>query len=283
MSALLFSIAALFMAAQAESSDLDDGFYLITADTTAPSVTTAGGWTVHVGEPTTVSLVQATLRSQDNWNQRFQLDLEVPQAPTGTEEPPQWRVLVVNGTAHRQLSAGSGTAPGRSTMGFTVFTRADANAVAGYFQVQPRLRRHPGHQIAVRFEPPTDPARPGEAIAVTLQIENVGSRPIIFQQGGRNRAERDNQYDFIARRLGRALPDIGTSMHFGGLSHNVTLEPGEVFADSVDLAKWFTFNEAGVHDVLGTYVMALKGPADFVFTVWEETVAAPFTLEVSDD
>ena len=103
---------------------------------------------------------------------------------------------------------------------------------------------------------------PLEDVIVTLRITNVGTNAVSFMQGGRNRAARDNQYTFSARSRGKQVEDVGTSYHFGGLAVRRVLRPGDVFEDKVSLKKWFSFKDAGMYEMHGSYYVDFQDPED---------------------
>jgi hypothetical protein len=221
----------------------------------------------------------ASLVAQDNRNETFALHLRVPYDPA-LSAPGSLR-LAVGGTVHVSSGAGSsGTT--WSHVSFRIEGRAAADAVAAFLGVSPRLRRHPGHALSAEFVPAVRSLPAGPAPRVAFRLTNVGDAPVAFVQGGRNRAERDNQYDFLARLAERLVPDIGTQTHFGGRSVRRLLGPGETFEDEVDLAKWFRFDRPGLHEVLGTYALTLVDVStDDQVPLWEEHVTAPFLVEVT--
>ena len=146
------------------------------------------------------------------------------------------RVLVVDGNAYSPIGFGSDPYYGRQTsLHILVSGRKHADNIGKHLSIRPRLRTHPGYLLAVRFTPKKTSYDVGQDIEVVLQVKNVGEKAVTFQQGGRNRAARDNQYEFIARsRDGKQIRDRGKAGHFGGISHLRTLEPGGVFETSVN-------------------------------------------------
>ncbi|MDD3926790.1 MAG: hypothetical protein PHT33_09050 [bacterium] len=81
-----------------------DGFYLCTADVTAPVVGIQDGQELYLGKKCALEIKKAELTAQDNANTRFYLYLTVPYE-ADLENPSH--VLVVGGTVYRQSSSGS--------------------------------------------------------------------------------------------------------------------------------------------------------------------------------
>jgi len=274
------SMLILLLAHVVLATNFDSGFYRITNDESMRSVVTQSGRKVHVGKMEQLQIKKVTLTSRDNWNEKFYLHIEVPYDPS--LEKGQWHVLVVSGEAYKQSSGGSSQKK-TSSLGFTIFGRKKAEAVAQYFSIKPCLRVHPGYQFAVKFIPMKEKFAHGENVLVTLMIKNIGTNTVAFQKGGRNRASRDNQYEFVARHRGKQVSDIGQPGHFGGLSFRKVLKPGEVFMNSVNLCKWFDFKKPGTYEILGTYVMEFNDPDDESwFTIWEGYVSAEFSLSIME-
>jgi hypothetical protein len=59
----------------------------------------------------------------------------------------------------------------------------------------------------------------------------------------------------------------------------VTLKAGEVFTDTVDLSKWFSFDKKGHYDVLGSYSMDFVIPENLRL-IWSDYVSAGFVVTI---
>jgi hypothetical protein len=133
-------------------------------------------------------------------------------------------------------------------------------------------REHPGHRLRARFLCGDMNA----TTTVTLELANVGDVPLIFQDGGMNRGMRNNQFGFTGFRDLKPLADIGSPVHFGGLSQTVVLRKGETFTKPVDLSKWFDLSEPGQYQFVGTFYLQIEPPAGGYRIVWDEYVGAAF-------
>jgi hypothetical protein len=256
-----------------------EGFFVMTPTSSLAAIP-QDGLAVPVGAGRVFEIVGVKLSSTDNGNERFHLSVEVPYEPELDEGP--WHVLVVGDAIYRQTSLGS--TEGRvHTLGFDIRGRENAEAVGKYFSVEPRYRRHPGHRLHVEFVPREDEFYAGSEVLVALRITNVGTGAVAFQQGGRNRAPRDNQYVFSGELSCSPIEDIGSRCHAGGLSAVRRLEPGEVFEDEIDLSDWFRFDRAGTYQLLGSYYMAFCDPdGDSWWTIWEDYATAEFTVVIAE-
>jgi hypothetical protein len=147
----------------------------------------------------------------------------------------------------------------------------------------PPERRHPGHQMKTEYIAATPEFKIGEPVPVVLRITNIGDAAFTFMRGGRQRGARDNQFAFNAQLGRRMLPDVGDPVHFGGLGSYVLLRPGEHVEIPVDLTKWFSFGEAGLCSIRGSYFMAFADPElDAHPTIWEDFACAEFTITITD-
>lgn len=145
-------------------------------------------------------------------------------------------------------------------------------------------RRHPGHQMKAEFIPAKPEFTIGEPVPVVLRISNIGDSAFRFMRGGRQRGARDNQFAFNAQLGRRMLPDVGDPIHFGGLGSYVLLKPGEHVEIPVDLTKWFSFEEAGLCAMRGSYFMEFADlDPDARLTLWEDFACAEFTITISDN
>ena len=188
----------------------------------------------------------------------------------------------MDGAAYRQIGSGS-SQKDRSSASFEVTGDDNAKQVAKYFGTPLPYRKHPGHELQVSFIPVKQEFDTGEEVIVTLRITNVGTQAVAFMQGGRNRAARDNQYIFSATYRGKQVEDIGTSYHLGGISVRRVLQPGDIFEDKVTLQKWFSFREAGVYEIHGSYYLDFQGPADDSWkTIWEDYASADFAVTIKE-
>ncbi len=258
-------------------ASLENGFYPLYRGEARHKVTTQRGENLRVGARARPDAKNANIWSLDNCNEVFRLSVEMP-GHIGSS----YHVLVVDGTAYKQSSTASlGERSVRSC--FRILGRKEAEQVANYLSIKPRYRRHPGHRLAVKFVPTEGELEVGKSTVVMMTIRNVGTEEVHFRKGGMSRAPRDNQYTFVARHMGKQIDDVGDSIHFGGRSRSVTLKPGDSFADTADLAKWFRFSETGMYEMLGSYYMAFyESREDRRWIAWEDYATASFTLTVRE-
>ena len=182
------------------------------------------------------------------------------------------------------MQSGSGSSHEQtSSLSFYISGEGHAKKISRFFRTPLIYRRHPRHNLLVSFSSTKQEFLVGAEVNATLRIENVGTHTIGFMKGGRNRAARDNQYVFAARLGGKQVPDVGTSYHFGGLATREVLKAGEVFEDTISLNKWFSFEKAGVYEVLGSYYLNFVEPeADSWRSIWEDYVSAEFLVRIKE-
>ncbi len=255
----------------------DDGIYLREQGEPAPWIMSQDGQKLFFGARQDVEIRESELVSQDNANSGFYLSLTVPYNAAIDSST---YILIVDGTAYRQSGSGASQEE-ESSISFYIAGEDKARQVAAYFGTSLLYRRHPRHTLLVSFIPAQHEFPVGTEVTVTLRIANIGTNQIAFMQGGRNRAERDNQYVFAARYRGKQVDDIGSSDHFGGMAVRRVLKPGEVFEDEISLGKWFAFAEPGMYEVHGAYYMAFVDPdADAWRTIWEDYASADFLVVI---
>lgn len=255
---------------------LPDGIYLQARGQPAPPIRTQDGREFFLGAKRELKIQRSELLSDDNANSRFQLHLTTAYDPTLS---PETYMLIVAGTVYRQ--GGSGASQESSSLTFQILEEDNAKQVARYFDIPIAYRRHPGHKLRVAFTPTKQSFASGAEVTAVLRITNIGTKPIAFLKGGRNRAPRDNQYIFSAHRYGEPVPEIGTSQHFGGRASKYVLQPAATFEDTISLSKWFAFDLTGFYDIHGSYFMNFIEPeADSWRTVWTDYVGADFMVKI---
>ncbi len=257
----------------AHADALANGIYEIAE--VGAAVRTLNGKEIHLGEKIGDSVSKVVVDSISNDNEQYSLSLvkesafskEVGNVALCVEG---YCVAFDSAFNDRNMTFG---------MGARVSSSPAAEVFARFFGVTPKKRAHPGYALATRFVPEKDSFLLNEPLSITLEVKNVGSVPVRFQVGGKNRGARDNQFGFTAYGSS-AVPDTGSPFHMGGESVIRTLKPGETFDKTVDLRKWFTFQKPGAYFITGTYDMSFFDPDDNRFVVWEDYAAARFVVRV---
>lgn len=207
--------------------------------------------------------------SQDNFNSRYWINLKPVPSPEK-----EFHGLILKGRKFTLVSSGHGaTGEMLDSISFYADSQVATN-VANALKVTPKIRKHPGHKLQTRFvcnDMTTN-------TTVTLEITNLGDSTVVFQDGGMNRGMRNNQFGFAGFRNGKALPDIGSPVHFGGRSTYVSLKKGETFQKRVNLTKWFDLSEKGYYDVRGTFYMEFHSSTEDHRIMWADYVGAQFTF-----
>jgi hypothetical protein len=216
-----------------------------------------------------------TIRSASNDNQRYYLALH---AATNFSLPCTQIGLIVGNKVIRFSGQGHGTG-GYTSMETTVEDPEVIPEIAKCFHADIRNRHHPGHRMLVQFTPDKKQFSPGDPVTVTIRIQNVGDADFTFWNGGRTRmATRNNQFAFTAEVWGKVVADTGNPGHRGGMSVPVTLAPGKSFEiQSLDLTKWFQFDEKGWYNIRGSYYMRFGLPDE---NEWEDFACAEFKVIV---
>jgi len=282
MKAFITTMLLLISASALGADQPGDGIYLWSKDGSAPPITSQAGKKLFLGARQDLKIQSLDLSSQDNANTRFDLSLTLPY---DKNIGPSSYILIVSGTAYEQIASGAtqenASKEKISHIYFRISGDANARQVSQYLKTPIVYRKHPRHNLLVSFTPTKQEFSIGDEVTATLRITNVGTNTISFLQGGRNRAERDNQYVFCARYNGRQVEDIGTSGHTGGLGVWRVLKPGETFEDKISLSKWFSFDKAGTYEVHGSYYLDFNDPdVESRRTIWEDYVSADFNVTI---
>lgn len=279
MGRILTAILLLVSTGVLGATQPDNGIYLIAKGGAAAQIKSQDGRDLSLGERQELKVQKSEIYSQNNANDRFFVQLTIPYDENlGAAS----YILVVSGTAYRQSGSGSSQKE-TSSLDFDISGGENAKQVAEFLKTPVVYRRHPQHNLRVSFIPAKNEFSAGEEVTATLQIMNVGTNSISFMKGGRNRAERDNQYVFSARHLGKQVDDTGTSFHFGGLAVRRVLKPGDVFEDKISLSKWFAFDKAGVYEIHGSYYLNFNDPEDQSYrTIWDDYVSADFVIKIKE-
>lgn len=256
-----------------------DGIYLRAEGEPAPVIVSEDGRRIFLGAGRNLKIEKGEFFSQDNANTRFSLSLTVPYDKS---IGPSSYVLLVDGNAYPQSGSGS-SGEESSSLHFLIQGEDAAKQVSKYLATPLNYRAHPRHTLQVSFRPARREYFLGDEVAATLRIQNAGTNTVAFMKGGRNRAARDNQYMFSAQLQGKQVKDIGSSDHFGGLAVRRVLKPGEAFEDTISLGKWFAFDSPGWYEIHGSYYLNFVDPlSDSWTTIWEDYVAADFTVSVKE-
>ncbi len=258
-----------------EAESLADGVYLLTFEGPGRKVTLADGSAAILGKRLSPSVgVGGTLQSQANDNTRFTITLK-KLGPLPPEVTSQQTALVVDGLVFHLGRPERLPADGLANTWANVNSADAAQVLAARYNIEPQLRKHPGHRYEVRWVPLKPRYTVGEAVTLRMELKNTGVEPLRFTFGGKQRGPRNNQFRFVAQAGadGQGLPDTGDPTNFGGKMVSETLRPGDTFTAEVDLSRWFTFPEPNTYRVTGVFELPVIDPASpdgFSPVVWDD-------------
>jgi hypothetical protein len=272
-----FAIVCLFAcvrAADSPADEIEDGIYALKSAGEGRTVKLNGGAEVILDSKRGGTWGSVAMRSLANDNSRFTVELRnvgrlVEQGAPATV------VLMIDGVG-MPFQSRSEHADGTLDLTFVVRGEEPTRRVAARLKVEAQRRQHPGHRIEVRWIPDKETYSTGEPVALTMEMRNVGDKPISFRNGGQQRGPRNNQFRFLAFRghgLGKAVPDSGDPTNFGGIGSVQTLKPGETFRESVQLDKWFSLRDPDTYRITGLFQLELKedDPKRWVSTsIWDD-------------
>ena len=279
---LTLPVIALLVAASAlRGAQIEDGFYtaLTNPNQSAPVVATRSGQPLALGEKLQPHITKTQIVSRDNANNQFYAIFTVTNHRSGMDPI---LLFVEDGKVHPL--EGEQDMADQSVLYFP-FTGGDAaKAMAQRFGARVFYRKHPGYNIAVSFTPARTQFVVGEEVPVALRIENVGSSPFTFMNF-RSRGPADLNYSFTAKLDGKPIEDRSPNFSWGGVSGKEELKPGEVFTDTVNLNKWFVFEEPGEYRLFGSYAMAFterneNSPWPWDSAIWQDYASGSFTITI---
>ena len=256
----------------AADARLADGIYFASSSGAGTPVERLDGQKIYFSGLATSGFGKPSLTSTTNDNSLYRLDLEGAGPFPDVAGPPHL-ALYLGGFCQSFVSTSDRRPDG--SMDLTCYVPGDVAAkLAARLGIEPRARKHPGHQFVVRWQSVKRSYRAGEPVMVRLELTNVGQVTVRFHEGGRQRGARDNQFAFLAHHrlgYGQALPDTGDPQHHGGMAAMRTLGPGETFTKQVDVTKWFQFPEPDTYGLTCLYEVELSEP-NVKYPIWDEYV-----------
>ena len=129
---------------------------------------------------------KGTLASTANDNTRFWLDLKgIGPLPGDAEQG--HLALMIDGICLPASTRSDRRADGTMDVSASVYGEEAAKKVAAHLKIEAKLRKHPGHRIAVQWTPEKEFFLVGEPVKLKMTIKNIGDVPFTFMAGGRQR------------------------------------------------------------------------------------------------
>jgi hypothetical protein len=262
----------------------EDGVYVYYTDRAGRLIIRNDGARVVLGPRVATKFGKATLRSVKNDNSQVRLDLK-DVGPVASTDSTSF-LVIVDGIVVAAWSR-SDLHPDRTLdLSCSIYGEEAAEKVAARLKTPLKKRRHPGHQLEVRWRSEKESYTVGEPVTLKMELTNRGRQSFTFRVGGQQRGPRDNQFRFLAYRSyggGKAVPDTGDPTNFGGISSFRTLKPGESFNATVALDKWFRFTQPDHYRVTGMYGLELHEftpPDVFGEAIWDELATGDCIVKV---
>jgi hypothetical protein len=275
-------VACLLGASPCFADKPGDGIYTW-SEGGAPLVKRNDGAEVVLGKSVGRGFGTATMTSVANDNSQYVLQLK-DAGPLADGAEKSYLALVIDGIILGVWSHSDRHADGTFDLNATVYGDDAAGKVADRLKVERQKRKNPGHKIEVRWSPEKEQYKAGEAVTLKMELRNAGDAAVTFTVGGKQRGPRDNQYRFLAYRgygMGKAVPDTGDPLNFGGISTSRTLKPGETYTATVPLEKWFTFADPDFYRVTGIFELELLDAAvPFGQPIWNDLATGECTVKV---
>lgn len=262
-----------------------DGVYLPVEDG-AVTLTLWDGQHVHAKWLKQLPHRNARLRSVDNDNEVYQLDIELP----FSEGDSRHRYLVADGVAVSVTYSDKVDQRNDKDLWHHWYNqiRVDAGqddallALAAGLKATQIDREDPGHVLRAVWQPTAKSFHIGESVVLRMTLTNTGEQPVNFYDGGMQRGPRNNQFDFICRHnSGVALPDVGNPLNFGGISQKVSLQHNESLTKDVDITNWFQFEEQGTYRVTGLFRLELQPAEDEWRVLWDDIAVGECKVQIN--
>jgi hypothetical protein len=282
LSAVFLILAAVAPGAAAE--ELENGFYVANFSGEGTRAQRHDGGEVVLGKWLGRALGDASLRSVSNNNTQFVLQLSGA-GPFPKVAADARLAVVIEGICLIPSNRSAGAREGTADLSYTINDRESVQTVARYLGVDLEERKHPGHRFEVRWTPDKKSYAVGEPITLTMAIHNTGDAAFTFFVGGQQRGPRDNQFRFLAyagHGGGKAVPDTGDPLNFGGKGTYHTLKPGESLIKSVSIDRWFQFTEPDAYQVTGLFEMRVYGSRkrEFDEVIWDDLTAGDCLVRI---
>lgn len=261
------------------AGELKNGIYACNTAGAGERVKRNDGAEVILGQRLGHAFGTATIRSVKNDNSLFVVHLKGA-GPLADEAG--YLAVVVEGICLGVWGRSDRNADGTVDLSCSIRGEKMAQKVATYLKAPLQLRKNPGHRFDVRWSPDKESYQSGDAVALTMEIRNVGNKPFTFRVGGQQRGARDNQFRFLAYRSGgdgKAVPDTGDPSNSGGKASCQTLNPGEAFKKSVTLDRWLTLTDPDTYRITGLFELELHDPLLGV-AIWDDLAAGDSLVRI---
>jgi hypothetical protein len=258
----------------ANGAKTQDGFYLLSDDTSLPLVNDQDGNAIRLGARQDVNVHDAKIVSQNNVNSQFNVNLTILKY---TEQ--QVGALVVSGKVYARGGARN------QDFSFTFLGAENVTNIARFLNVPVTYKKHPGYNLAVSFSPTKPTFAVGEQVKVTMLLQNVGTTPFRFLYGGRNRGPRDDNYTFQAWLGDDQVAQIGKDTNLGGPVSLCLLKPGESITNGLVLNDWFAFDKPAAYNMRGSYLMVFcqtddPTPSRPMTILWDDFATGYFSVKI---
>ena len=152
--------------------------------------------------------------------------------------------------------------------------------IAAHFNTKAFDRHHPGHQILVQFIPAKEEFSTNEPVMVKFRVTNIGKTDIAYYGGSGQPVTRDMHFAFTSDYVRtKTLIDGSPWSDVNRFPGRVSLKPGEIYEQSVDLKEWVNFTTDLNYLMTGSYLMLFCDPVSKDSrTIWEDFASARFQI-----
>ena len=272
------------LAGEKNNSPLSEGIYataFFKHKTRTIDLQTESDETLHIIKSEAITHTKASICSADNKNSTYILTIIAPPKPEAEGLP----VLVINNKA---IAADNAV---HSRTGYTATYTLDkktAKKAAKLFKIKLKNRQRLDQGIDHLFNMTTTVFKTGHPIAVEIELFNNSADSLMIDIGGAYQGSgRNNRFSFEVFYEGKKLPDIGTSIHTGGLAARPLLESGDRHISEAELTKWATFDQPGVYTVECTWHTIIRTPdsdsdLDYAHEKWDKKFTGTMMITIQD-
>jgi hypothetical protein len=282
----LFALFLVISACPSGAAEPENGIYAIKEKGDGLRVKRIDSGEVILGKRLSDRFGDAKMKSLNNENTAYALTL-VGAGPIAEQRGIARLALMIEGHCIIAIDQSQVHADDTIDLRCQVIGKEASEKIARYLRIEPHRREHPGHRFQTRWSAEKESYKVGEPVTVHMEIRNTGDSSFSFFVGGKQRGPRDNQFRFLAyasHGFGKAVPDTGDPLNFGGIGTWHTLKPGEAYTRSVGLEDWFKFTESDTYRVSGLFEMTLhEGSAEVGFgdAIWDDLAVGDCLVRIA--
>ncbi|QIF01754.1 hypothetical protein [Roseimicrobium sp. ORNL1] len=263
---------------------LDDGIYLLKQGPSDSEIRLVGGYSGAIDRRLSTNEYNIRVESRNNWNDSFSIFLEINrdfsvETSSDLAIALDGQLYAPIGMEHEWLKTLSGEAKN------VLIDEKLATRIAGVGRVTARLRKHPGHKLAIRFACKSNAwkvraaQKEGAELEVLLQIKNLGEQSVFLPQESEGPA-RSSCLSLVPREEWAPFcRDVRGESQKVTFCSTVELQPGQsMTVRKENLLNWYRPTIQGRFVFLGTYELPIYERMESKKPIWVEQVSGAFEV-----